>query len=132
MIEIIVALFLKFWMFLFGTIRGAISAVPFLRRLLLSGHLESEMQEGQLTLRAGRRDLLLKDIHVLAQHGARITVVANGEQVLAAGGAHAFILPAGSIGCILMAEIIDLSNGRRTHIHRCLKPGDVIEPGANT
>lgn len=121
MIELLLALFLKFWIFLFGMIRGAISAVPFLRRWLLSGNLESEFGQKQLVLRAGRRDLLLSQLRVFAIEGARIVKITDQELLLIAGESHLFKLPDGAQACILMTELIDINSGRHTRVHRRLE-----------
>lgn len=127
MIELLIALFLKFWMFLFGGIRGVISAVPFLRRLMLSSNLESEMHDGHLLLHAGRRDLMLTGLHIIAIEDIRIVVVETGELLLAAGQTHRYALPGGVRICILMTELVDLRSGRRARVHRRIEAGHVSE-----
>jgi hypothetical protein len=121
MIELLVALFLKFWMFLFGMIRGAVSAVPFLRRWLLSGNLESEFRQQHLVLHADKRDLLLSKLRVFAVEGTRIVAITDQELLLSAGETHQFRLPDDTHACVLMTELVDINTGRHTQVHRRLE-----------
>ena len=129
MIEILIALFLKFWMFLFGTIRGTISAVPLVRRFRLSGNLESELRGGQLVLHAERRDLLLSCLRVFAVEGTRIVPLETGELLLAAGETRQIALPEGTRACVLMTDLVDLGSGRHTKVHRRIRPEGEVKRG---
>lgn len=120
MIELLLALFFKFWMFLFGLIRGVISAVPFLRRWLLSGDLELSLQDDRLILRAGKRDLLMVRLQVFAMSATQILPVCDEDFLLAAGQSRSIELPEASHACVLMTELVDLKSGRRTRVHRRL------------
>lgn len=129
MIELLVALFLKFWMFLFGMIRGALSALPFLRRWLLSSCLETELSGRQLVLRAYRRDLLLTQARIFAIEAARIVPVLHDDLVLMAGETRQIELPEATVACVFLTEMLDLNSGRRAHVHRRLQP-DQKQSGA--
>ncbi len=128
MIELLIALFLKFWMFLFGTIRGVISAVPFLRRLMLAGNLQTELRGGHLILHADRRDLLLSGLRVMAFGDTRIVPVPTDEVLLAAGETRQLALPEATRTCVLITELIDLRSGRRAQVHRLVSIDDEGSP----
>jgi hypothetical protein len=130
MIELLVALFFKFWIFLFGMIRGAISAVPFLRRWLLSGNLETEFRQQQLVLHADKRDLLLSQLRVFAIEGKRIVAITDQELLLIAGESHQFALSDDTHACVLMTELVDINSGRRTRVHRRLEREAAAEGSA--
>ena len=129
MIELLIALFLKFWMFLFGMIRGALSAVPFLRRWLLTSCLETELSGRHLVLHAEKRDLLLTQARIFAIENARIALVMHEDIVLMAGETRQIELPADVHACVLLTEMLDLNSGRRAHVHRRLQP-DQKQSGA--
>ncbi len=120
MIELLLGLIIKFWMFLFGILRGTVSAVPLLRRLHLRSGVDSVFEPGRLVLSAERRDLLLSGLRVLARDAAGISAAFSGDLVLVAGESHVITLPADCQSCVLIGELIDLGNGRRAHLFRRL------------
>ncbi|MGD9584737.1 MAG: hypothetical protein AB7V26_13865 [Lysobacterales bacterium] len=120
MIELLLGLLIKFWMFLFGILRGTVSAVPVLRRLRLRSGVDSTLEPGRLVLSVERRDLLLVGLRVLARDTTGIDPVFNGDLVLVAGQSQVIPLPADCLGCVLIGELIDLGNGRRAHLFRRL------------
>lgn len=122
MIELLIALFIKFWMFLFGILRGTISAVPVWRRLLLRNQIECSLHAGRLVISVVNRDMLLQGLHVLAVGDTEIERVGPTELILRAGQSHAVELPAGTLRCVLNAELLDLHSGRRSHWHRRVAP----------
>ncbi|PIV32582.1 MAG: hypothetical protein COS34_12355 [Lysobacterales bacterium CG02_land_8_20_14_3_00_62_12] len=121
MIELLIALFIKFWMFLFGILRGTVSAIPIWRRLLLRNQIECSQHGGRLVIRASC-DLLLQGLRVLAVRDTEIEPVGPAELILRAGQSEIVELPVGTLRCVLIAELVDLHSGRRSHWHRRVAP----------
>ena len=120
MIELLLGLVVKFWMFLVGILRGTVSTLPVLRRLHLRSRLELRLEPGQLMLKSERRDLLLLELRVLAGVTGDWVPVFHGDLLLGMGVAQTIPLPADCRACVLIGELVDLGSGRRAHLFRRL------------
>lgn len=129
MIELLIGLIIKFWMFLFGILRGTVSAMPLLHRLRLRSGVVGVLEPGRLVLSAQRHDLLLAGLRVLARNATGIAPAFTGDLVLIAGESHVVPLPADCQGCVLIGELIDLGNGRRAQLFRRL---DLVPPSGRS
>lgn len=120
MIELLIALFLKFWIYLFGIGRSLFSALPFLRQLRLTTDLHVELDSEHLIITAGKRDFFLENLRLLAMKATHIECVFHADLILSAGQLRKIEIPKDTHQCVLLARIVDLKTGRQANLHRRL------------